>query len=215
MRAVTSERDVWRTINTATYDRMAVDYFRRSVGVGIEEDAVEFVRLLRSDRSSRPRVLDLGSGPGGDAWRLTDAGASVICLDASFQMLMQGKQRSAPACAACGDFIDTPFASGSFRGVWACASLVHVPRAAMHAALAEIRRILAGGGWMYLAVPRGDGELHANANTGDARLFSYFADDELGRSLITNGFRPQTMSVRAWPGSVDKRPWIHGFAQRS
>ena len=77
-----------------------MDYFRRSVGAGIEEDAVEFVCLLRSLRSdfgSRPRVLDLGSGPSGDAWRLTDAGASVICLDASFQMLKQGQQRSAPA----------------------------------------------------------------------------------------------------------------------
>ena len=195
-----------------------MDYFRRSVGAGIEEDAVEFVCLLRSLRSdfgSRPRVLDLGSGPSGDAWRLTDAGASVICLDASFQMLKQGQQRSAPAWATCGDIIDTPFASGSFRGVWACASLVHIPRAAMHAALAEIRRILADGGWLYFALRRGDGDRHANSHTGAARLFSYFADNELRRALITTGFQPQPMSVRGWQGSADTRPWIHGFAKRS
>ena len=204
----------WRSVNRAAYERMAPDYFRRSEGAGIEADAAEFVSLLTARFGPGPRVLDVGSGPGVDSWRLRDAGAAPVCLDVAAGMLRAARARSAPAALACGDMLDSPFGAGSFHGAWACASLLHTPKRALPRALAEIRRILISGGVLYLAMRAGRGRLITNQGTSLERVLVRYGEDELEAALAKSGLRTLTLAPREWPLGLDGGEWIHGFAVR-
>ncbi len=204
----------WRSVNGAAYDRMALDYFRRSEGAGIEADAMRLVSSLISRFGSAPRVVDIGSGPGVDAWWLSDAGASPICIDVSASMLRTANDRSAPAVFVCGDMLKNPFISESFHGAWACASLLHAPKSGLPQALEEIHRILVRGGLLYLALRAGEGHLIASRGTSHARFLALYRESELETALVEAGLRPLALSQRKWPLALDDGFWIHGFAIR-
>ncbi len=193
---------------------MAPDYFRRSEGAGIEADAARFVSLLIARFGPGPRVLDVGSGPGVDSWRLSDAGTVPVCLDTAAGMLRTAGARSAPAALVCGDMLGSPFGAGSFHGAWACASLLHAPKPALPQALAEIRRILVRGGILYLAMRAGQGRRITNQGTSHARVLALYSESELDAALAKSRLRVMALMPRKWPAGLDGGQWIHGFAVR-
>ena len=213
MRPVT-DLSTWKSVNLAAYERMASDYFRRSDGAGIEIDALRFVSMLIERFGSMPVILDAGSGPGIDAWRINDAGGQLICLDISVRMLWAANERCAPAALVCGDMLSTPFRSHSFHGVWASASLFHVPRPALTEALGEICRLLVKDGILYLSLRAGEGQVSVNPGTGCARLLCLYQEDGLESVLLEAGLCPLTLDRRKWPRSLNDGVWIHGFAIR-
>ena len=204
----------WRSVNLAAYERMAPDYFRRSQGAGIEADAARFVSSLIARFGPGPRVLDVGSGPGVDSWRLSDAGAIPVCLDTAAGMLRTAGSRSAPAALVCGDMLRSPFGAGSFHGAWASASLLHAPKPALPQALAEIRRVLVRRGILYLAMRAGQGRLITGQGTSHARVLTLYGEGELEAALAKSGLRVVTLTSRKWPVGLDGGRWIHGFAVR-
>ncbi len=204
----------WRSVNLAAYERMATDYFRRSEGAGIEADAARFVALLIARFGPGPRVLDVGSGPGVDSWRLSDAGAAPVCLDTAAGMLRAAGARSAPAALVRGDMLGSPFGAGSFHGAWACASLLHAPKPALPQALAEIRRILVRGGILYLAMRAGQGRLITGQRTSLTRVLALYSESELEAALANSKLRVVALASRKWPVGLDGGQWIHGFAVR-
>jgi SAM-dependent methyltransferase len=89
-------------------------------------------------------VLDLGCGHGGYSYVLSRAGAHVISLD------LRRPKTALPAFTQ-GDATKLPFADRSFSLVF-CASLIeHVADPAR--LLAEVRRVLAPEGYVYLSFP--------------------------------------------------------------
>jgi SAM-dependent methyltransferase len=53
---------------------------------------------------------------------------------------------------------DLPFSDHSFSAIWACASLLHLPRGGMLLALRDCRRAVKTGGHLWFSVKEGDGE---------------------------------------------------------
>lgn len=194
---------------------MAPDYRRRSEGAGIEEDARTFVLALARRFGPSPRVLELGSGPATDAWRLRDAGAKVVCLDAAPTMLLTAARRSVPALLAGGDLLQLPFGDETFAGAWACGSLLHVPSTALPAALLEARRVLLPAGLAYLTLRAGSGQRITGPSPGLTRLFSYFSEPEIEKTLADAGFAPLSSDTRLWPNSLVAEPWLHFLARRA
>lgn len=88
------------------------------------------------------RILDLGCGKGRFARHLRDAGADVVGLDASRNMLAQaiGLDRIR------GSALRLPFASASFDGAMAVELFEHLPQSCVGRALGEIARVLKPGG---------------------------------------------------------------------
>ena len=110
--------------------------------------------------------------------------------------------------------LGSPFGAGSFHGAWACASLLHAPKPALPQALAEIRRVLAKGGILYLAMRAGQGSLIIGQGTSHARVLTLYGESELEAALAKSRLRVMELMLRKWPAGLDGGQWIHGFAVR-
>lgn len=102
------------------------------------------------------RVLELGCGGGQDAAWIASRGFSVDATDATPAMVAKANQRwDVGARVMAFDELD---AEAAYDGVWAHASLLHCPRAALPDVLARIHRALRPGGWHFASYKLGDTE---------------------------------------------------------
>lgn len=100
-------------------------------------------------------VLDAGCGPG---IYLPYLGQQVVGLDAAAAMLRLARQSAAVPGFVQGDLFALPFRRASFSGVWARQSYLHLRRADLPLALADLHRALAGGAPVVLALLEGPGD---------------------------------------------------------
>jgi SAM-dependent methyltransferase len=96
-------------------------------------------------------VVDLGCGPGHIAAHLHGLGLPVFGVDQSAQMLAIGRTRYPEVGFALSSITRLGLADGSCRGVLSRSSVIHLPPRLLPAALAEIARVLAPGGWLLIS----------------------------------------------------------------
>src|SRR4030042_5121181 len=82
----------------------------------------DFVSLLPHS----PRVLDLGCGPGYESMRLASTGAEVVGIDFSHENNRIARSRCPQCQFAESDFRQLDGRFGTFDGVFASASLIHL-----------------------------------------------------------------------------------------
>jgi SAM-dependent methyltransferase len=158
-----------------------------------------FFDALRDDR-----VLDVGCGPGSDAAVFAERGLDVVGVDVTQAFLAEASE-DVPGAFCRGDARSLPFADDAFDGVWACASLHHVPRESFPAALAECRRVLADDGAFFCSVKRGSGagfEADTDHGSGDDRFFTYYTGDEFESLLADAGFAGDVQAEGRWVNAV-------------
>lgn len=114
----------------------------------------EFLALL----PPRGRVLEVGCGPGDDAARVAGEGFRVTGLDLSPGMVRVASRRHPGVEFRVADMRDLPFAPGSFDGLVAAFSLIHVPKAQVPATLRGFARVLAPRGAALLVMQEGRSE---------------------------------------------------------
>lgn len=184
----------------ATYNQIATDYAERWFGVRMQVQMECFARYL----GPGARVLDAGCGPGRDTAHLREYGFRVVSLDLSWRMLAEARQRTSGEWV-CADLRAIPLAGGCLDGIWACASLLHLPKRDMAAALGELRRVLRRG-ILYVAVKQGDGEAWVMMDSGLGRFFAYYRPEELEALCRRARFR-----VLEWIPS--QAPWLNLIAE--
>ncbi len=102
-----------------------------------------------------PLVLELGCGGGHDARLLIGMGAKVVATDASPEMARQAETRiGAPVAVMLAEDLA---AVETFDGVWASASLLHIPRDRLAFVLYKVFRALKPGGVFYASYKAGEG----------------------------------------------------------
>ena len=168
-----SNRDLQPVLDqtVASYDHNAAQYAALWSNLRLERALEAFASRVSAPR----RVLDLGCGPGRDVDHLVRLGCWAVGLDLSPRMLVEARRRFPTAPFVQADLRATPLARGDFDGVWACASLLHLPRCQLPMALIEIARLLhRPGGVLYLALKGGQGEQWLADHDGRRRFFSYY-----------------------------------------
>ena len=199
------DSEVARTI--ASYDRGAADFAGRAANFRPARALAAFATYVPSGSP----VLDAGSGPGRDCAYLAELGFRPVALDLSHGMLAEGRRRGLTAPATQADLRQLPFADGSFSGVWASASLLHLPRTDLVPALRDLGRII-GRGYLYLALKEGEGEAWQE-RPGGPRFFRYYALDSVETSLREAGF--EVMARWSGPPGSDGFPWLNLIAMIS
>jgi ubiquinone/menaquinone biosynthesis C-methylase UbiE len=195
-----------------SYDQIAARFVAQWGSLRLERALNAFVARMATRRTGQRRVLDLGCGPGRDAGYLAQLGYWVVGLDLSSRMLAEAWRRLPTARFVQADLRCPPLASSSFDGVWACASLLHLPRSRMPGALREIARLLqVPGGVFYLALKGGEGEGWFADQDGRRRFFSFYQPAEIEKMLSHTGF--QILEVWVAPDQAGREhPWINIIA---
>jgi SAM-dependent methyltransferase len=101
-------------------------------------------------------VLELGCGGGRDAARMRERGFVIDATDATPALIARANQAFGLGARVMA-FHELD-AEAAYDGVWAHASLLHCPRAALPDVLARIHRALRKGGWHFASFKLGEGE---------------------------------------------------------
>jgi SAM-dependent methyltransferase len=137
-------------------------------GPPVLADEVELLEALVPLEGAR--LLELGCGDARFARRLLER-AAVATIAALETDAVQHERNLASAhdsrlAFLLGGAQEIPLDEASFDGVLMMKSLHHVPAASLDRALAEVRRVLRPGGWLYVSEP-----LYAGAFNDILRLF--------------------------------------------
>ena len=135
-----------------------IEYYEKNARKFIEETLHADMRDMRGNFLSRiakgGRILDLGCGSGRDGKAFLDAGYAVVLVDGSQEMCKA-------AAVLCGqESVCSTFAEyapqGSFDGIWACASLLHLSREVVRSVVKKLMASLQPGGCFYMSFKYGD-----------------------------------------------------------
>lgn len=159
-------------------------------------------------------VLDLGCGSGVQTKMLLDEGLEVLGLDISRNMIEQAKKKAPKAKYIVGDMTKLTFRANSFDGVWARASLLHIPKQKVETVLKNIAKVLKPQGIFYLALKEGEGEREIEQERYGRkvnRFFSFFQEEEIAKLIEQSGF--EVLSVEHFKKEGLSTPWLIIFAQ--
>lgn len=188
------------------YDRNAERFFRETVALDMRSLHAPF-RALMPDGAL---ILDAGCGSGRDSRAFLDAGYRVHAFDASPRLAaLAGHHLGQPVDTLRFDQVNW---SNRFDGVWACASLLHVPWAKLPDALERLATALKPEGALYASFKYGDGEREeAGRHFTDldeahlAELLERVPSLALERWWITNDRRPDREDER-WLNMLARKP---------
>lgn len=148
-------------------------------------------------------ILDLGCGPGRDLKTFTSLGHKAIGLDGSARFAEMA--RSYSGCEVWHqDFLHLDLPPATFDGIFANASLFHVPSAELPGVLAQLYGALKPGGVLFSSNPRGDNREGWNG----PRYGSYHDYDTWERYLTAAGFTPLHHYYRPPGLPREQQPWL-------
>ncbi len=188
-------------LTLAEYDRMA-DAYRH--GTADHDVSQNIAALLDAIEGTPPfAILDLGCGPGRDLRAFTALGHEVVGLDGAAELVALA--RAETDCAVLlQDFLDLDLSSAHFDGIFANASLFHVPSSQIARVLADLAAALKPGGVLFCSNPRGD-----NQEGWVGGRYGCFYDLETWRALATGAGLAELHHYYRPPGRPrHQQPWL-------
>jgi SAM-dependent methyltransferase len=159
-------------------------------------------------------VLELGCGGGRDAAHIRARGFVVDATDGTPALVKRANEAFALGARVMA--FHELAAEAAYAGVWAHASLLHCPRAALPDVLARIACALLPGGWFFSSYKLGD-----DANPGEGRdllgrLHNFPSASWLLAAYADAGFVIASHDVYAGKSSDGtERDWIDLIARKA
>jgi SAM-dependent methyltransferase len=162
-------------------DKRSIDYYDRNVEKFFSDTsaidmAVHWSRFL-SVVPAGGRILDAGCGSGRDSKHFLEQGYEVVAFDGSAEMARKASEFLGREVIHLL-FEDMQFQE-EFDGIWACASLLHVPKAMLPEILKKLANALKPGGFLYVSFKKGEAERRKD----DGRFFTDMDEATLRRLL--------------------------------
>lgn len=159
------------------------------------------------------RILDFGCGPGRDIVAFQAEGQEVIGLDATPAFVAMAQEAGGGEVWQ-QNFLNLDLPKQFFDGIFANASLLHIPQTAMLRVLQDLYRTLVPGGAIVMSLARGDGEGYIERLTGQ-RYTSFWEYvtiapliEQAGLTIDHHYYRPPGLppAQQSWLAIVAKRP---------
>ena len=154
------------------YNKEADVFFENTVSVDFSKIQEMFLKHIKPGG----RILDLGCGSGRDSRAFLERGYEVVAVDGSRELAkIAGAYIGQEVIVA--DFREFE-PEGTFDGIWACASLLHLPKGEIAAVMRQMAAHLAEGGCFYASFKYGEFQGERNGR--------YFTDmtEESFRELL-------------------------------
>ena len=145
--------------------------------------------------SAGAMLLDLGCGGGKDAGDLSQRGYRVVGVDRTTALLLVGRHRHPSLSLIRADLRYLPFQAMSFDGLWAAASLMHLPKPAARRILTDLSRLVRPGGLFAATVTHGVKSRLVTDGWVPGRYFARWRKDELACAVRRAGWKILELKV--------------------
>lgn len=187
------------------YENNAFQFIAGTIDADMEDARTRFLKEL----PQRAHILDLGCGSGRDTKAFLEAGYIVDAVDGSREL-----------CRVASEYTGIPVkhmlfqdldAESIYDGIWACASILHLPKPELLEVLEKIAAALKPEGILYISFKYGNFE-----GIRSGRYFTDFTEEML--EDFWSGL-PSIQIIETWitqdvrPGREEER-WINLLAER-
>jgi len=196
------------SITVGHYDQRAEIFWRDTRDHDVRQN---IEALLQAIIGTPPcRILDLGCGPGRDLKAFKDLGHEPIGLDGSARFVEMAREFS--GCAVWHqDFLKLDLPADYFDGIFANATLFHVPSQELPRVLTELYAALKPNGVLFSSNPRGD-----NQEGWNGERYGAYYDWPTWRELVAGaGFREIRHYYRPPGLPREQQPWLASVWRKS
>lgn len=157
------------TLAANFYDEHAEEYAASTLDLDVSALYDRFTHYL----PSKAKLLDAGSGSGRDTLAFLAKGYDVDAFDSSKALCELSARLTGVATRHLRfqEFSDV----SKYDGIWACAALLHVPKAELSDAIGRLVRGLKACGVLYMSFKHGAGE----RTSRDGRFYTDMTADDL------------------------------------
>ena len=188
-------------ITIGHYDNVADDYWYGTRNHDVSQNYEAFLEAIEGKPPFD--ILDLGCGPGRDLQYFNSLGHAVIGLDGSEALVSLARLNS--GCEVLQqNFLAMDLPEHRFDGVFANASLFHVPSQELPRILLEVSTTLKSRGVLFCSNPRGNNE----EGLGGSRYSCFFDLDTWRDYVIDAGFIEVRHYFRPTGLPRDRQPWL-------
>lgn len=201
MTTADSDPEKIASLTLAHYDSRAADFWEGTRGHDVSQNIAALLRHIKGDPPHA--ILDFGCGPGRDLAAFTALGHLPVGLDGAARFAEMARAHS--GCTVWEqDFLKLDLPGERFDGVFANASLFHVPSTALPRVLRELHATLKRGGVLFSSIPRGNNE------EGWTRgRYGAYHDLEAWRGYMTGaGFTELEHYFRPEGLPREQQPWL-------
>lgn len=186
---------------TEYYELHADEYARSTVGLDMSSVYDHFFEGIPPGA----HIADAGCGSGRDTKLFLERGYKVTAFDASPQMAHVASTYTGQKCGVLR-FQDIRFRR-EFDAIWACASLLHVPKREIGEVLLRLVRALKPRGILYASFIEGEGERLG----ADGRLYNSYTQESFN-GLLTR--IDKISEVTSWKSDqnavpLNRTPWLN------
>ena len=210
-------RDVSRDVSTDVspdvsrltlehYDQRAEDFWRGTRDHDVRQN---IEALLKAIETATPvhippfTILDFGCGPGRDLIAFTALGHVAVGLEGSARFAAMAREHS--GCEVWEqDFLKLDLPAARFDGVFANASLFHVPGSELPRVRGALHATLKAGGVLFSSNPRGSNEEGWNKG----RYGAYHDLEAWRRHVTAAGFAELGHYYRPEGLPREQQPWL-------
>jgi SAM-dependent methyltransferase len=181
---VSSTNDHYKNTSLVFYDNNASEYCKGTV----KNDLSNVHDYFLSEIPSPPaNILDLGSGSGRDTLAFIQKGYNVVAVDGSPGLAKQAEKLIRTKTSNKDFKVDVRFFEdinykNKFDGIWACASLDHMPKKSLKPVLDKLATALKPNGILMINVRNGTGE----EVDSEGRFVSYYDENAIEEMLKEN-----------------------------
>jgi len=181
------------------YNKNAEEFYNGTVNADMSATCDKFLQYIKPGG----QILDAGCGSGRDSLYFLNRGYKVVSMDASEKMVEVSSLLTGQKTLLM-KFEEIDF-QNQFDGVWACASLLHVPKSNIVDVLKKLVISLREKGVFFASFKYGNNEI-----IRDERLFNSYDEDSL-KDLMKSV--PELECIDIWitqdvrPGR-EGEPWV-------
>jgi SAM-dependent methyltransferase len=190
------------------YNQRADDFWLGTRDHDVSQNIAAMLRYIEGE--GRFTILDFGCGPGRDLKVFAGLGHRAIGLDGAARFVAMARAHS--GCEVWQqDFLKLDLPANYFDGVFANATLFHVPSRELPRVLQELHAALKPRGVLFSSIPRGRDEEGWN----EGRYGVYHDLETWRRYLSAACFVELTHYYRPTGLPRDQQPWLASVWRRS